>query len=172
MPFSLPDSRHLMMMAATWNPLFWWSGAVHAATPPRRPIYADKRPDPRTPIAIDVRASDKGIRMVQVDKDTVRISGKAKGDEPGKDIFGFPIGSYARSVFVGLDIDEAPTTTIFGNTDYTEKNSRGFMVYTNLGQSAHKLAHALAAKVNAEDDFRATVVEHRDGSASITFKRR
>ena len=172
MPLGPLDTRNMFLFAASMNPLFAWSGLVHAMTPKTRPVYAGQPALQGTPIDIEARASDPGIRIAVVDKDTVRLSGTAKGDKVMRDVMGLPVGGLARGVSLGLDIDQAPTETVFGRTDYTEKNSRHFGVITRVGQSAHALAEALADKVNDHHAFSAKVIKHRDGSASVTLSRR
>jgi hypothetical protein len=124
------------------------------------------------PIDIEARASDAGM-AIRREKDAVVLSGTAAGPEPVVDYFGVnPMAEYARSVSFTLDIDHAPTTDAFGNRDFSEKNSRIFQVTTSKGATAEQVADALAKKVNAEDDFRASVKPLADGSVRIEFQRR
>jgi hypothetical protein len=124
------------------------------------------------PIDIEASASDKGIRL-RTEKDALVLSGTAAGPEPVVDYFGInPMADFARGVRFTLDIEHAPTTDLFGNTDYREKNSRIYQVMTSEGATAEELARALAKKVNAEDDFRAEVEPLADGSVRIAFARR
>jgi hypothetical protein len=107
---------------------------------------------------------------ISVGEDSVTLTGKTKGSDIPRDPMGIPYGyELARSVSFTLDIDKAPTTDVWGNTDYTEKNSRMFQVITEMGWSAGKVADMLAKKVNSEDDFSATVSRAPDGSATIRF---
>ena len=149
-------------MRAFFDPFGVWT----RPTMSRGPDRAGK------PIDIQASASDKGI-SIRAEKDAIVLSGTAAGPEPVVDYFGVnPMAEYARGVRFTLDIDHAPTTDTFGNTDYREKNSRIFHVMTSKGASAEKLAEALADKVNAEDDFKASVKALADGSVRIEFQRR
>jgi len=141
-------------------------------TRPSRPVMSEGPDRSGQPIDIKASASDAGIK-IKAGADSVTIRGTAKGAEEGRDIFGQSLGyTYARGVSFSLDVDHAPTTDIFGNTNYTEKNSRLFNVMTSAGASAEQVANALAKKVNKEDDFKATVTVNADGSARIDFERR
>ncbi len=157
-------------MAVTFNafnPMTWWTaplGGRFTAFP------SDKTPK-GAPIDINARASDPGIKVAS-GSDSITLSGETKGPGIMKDIFGFPAADLARSVSFTLDIDNAPTKDLWGNTDYTEKNSRIFTVMTRKGQSAGDVADALAAKVNRGDDFKASVERAADGSATLRFTRR
>jgi hypothetical protein len=122
-----------------------------------------------SPIAIDPRSSDPGLKIT-AGRDSVTLRGTTRGFETRDSFLG---GSYeiARGVSFTLDINKASTTDTLGKTDYTEKNSRIFTLDTHSGQSAVETARALAAKVNAGDDFSAKVTARRDGSAKISFER-
>lgn len=152
-------------MATTFNPFnpfAYWT----AALAPLAPVKRDT-----TPIAIDARSSDPGMR-IKTGKNEVTLKGTTAGFKQ-VEVFG-GLGGYelARGVSFTLDIDKAKTTDAFGRTDYTEKNSRLFGLTTSKGWTAEESAKRLAAKVNAEDDFRARVTVHKDGSATIAFERR
>jgi hypothetical protein len=108
---------------------------------------------------------------VKASRDSVTIAGTAQGARVVHPNSEMPY-SVARGIGFTLDIEKAPTQDVFGHTDYTEKNSRSFGLDTTKGWSAKQCAERLAAKVNANDDFRAKVTVHRDGSATIDFTRR
>ena len=149
------------------NPMTWWtaplggSASVFASTPKKT-----------GPIAIEASASDPGLK-VTTGADSITIAGKTQGAAPGRDIFGeTPHVTYARGMGFSLDIDDAPTKDAFGNTDYTKKNARFFQLTTSPGWSAAECAERLADKVNDKGDFKAEVVENKNGSSTITFTRR
>lgn len=124
------------------------------------------------PIAIKTESSDPGLK-VKSGKNQVTITGKTRGDLQPVDGFGVPVPyTVARGMSFTLDIDKAPTTNAFGRTDYTEKNSRLFTLTTSPGWTAEECARRLAAKVNANDDFRATVKVAATGAATVEFTRR
>jgi hypothetical protein len=157
-------------MAVTFNafnPMTWWTAPLGG----RVSVFPADRTPASAPIAIDARASDPGMQ-VRAGTDRLVISGTASGPQPMRDIFGLPHGDLARSDSFTLDIDKAPTRDVWGNTDYSEKNSRIFTVMTSKGATALQVAEALAKKVNRGDDFRATVTPQQDGSAELTFARR
>jgi hypothetical protein len=168
--FGPVDVRHAQLWAASMNPLFAWSGFVNAMTPRVAPSYPRQDVPKGQPLDIDARASDPGIR-VTTSKNQIVLAGNAKGDKPMRDIMGMTAGYLARGVSVGLDVDQAPTVDVSGRTNYTEKNSRHFGVTTNLGQSAHAIADALAVKINAHQSFSAKVTKNADGSAVIDLAR-
>ena len=148
-----------------FNPFSYWSLGSS------KPVYPTQPSAPKgAPIDIKTTASDPGLKVTKA-KDSVTIRGTTKGAQHVESDFG---GSYdvARGMSFTLDIDKAPTVDVFGHTDYTEKNSRLFTLTTSKGWSAEECANRLAAKVNAQDDFRAKVTTHRDGSATISFTRR
>ncbi len=143
-----------------FNPFAWWV--------PSKPV-AGKPSAKATPIAITHRVSDPGLKLT-AGKDSITLRGTAKGDR----MVNTPIGggAFARGLGFTLDHDKAPTKDVFGRTDYTEANSRCFNLVTQKGWTAAECAERLAKKVNAEDDFTAKVTRHRDGSVTLTFKRR
>jgi hypothetical protein len=137
-----------------------------------RPIYpAQPRPPAATPIEIDARASDPGMRITAA-RDQVTLRGVAAGPEQVRDRFGLFAYEASRSVSMTLDIDRAPTVDVFGQTNYRAKNNRFFSLQTRKGLTAADAARALADKVNAVGDFRATVKQNDDGSATIQLARR
>jgi hypothetical protein len=164
------DVRHAQLWAASMNPFVAWASFVNATIPSVGPSYPRQDVPKGQPLDIDARASDPGIRIAS-SKNQVVLAGNAKGDKPMRDITGMTAGYLARSVSVGLDIDQAPTVDVLGRTNYTEKNSRHFSVITSLGQSAHSIADALAVKINAHKSFTAKVTKNADGSAVIDLER-
>jgi len=162
---TLEDAVAVTFMA--YNPMTWWTAPFgdRVTAFPQAPTAKS------TPIELEARASDPGVRLT-TSSDTITITGRAAGPKPMKDIFGLPHGDLARSVSFTLDIEKAPTNDLWGNTDYTEKNSRIFQVMTSKGATAAQIANALAAKVNRGDDFKATIAEGQDGSATIALARR
>ena len=93
-------------MAVTFNPMnpmTWWtaplggSASVFAATAKKT-----------GPIAIDVSASDPGIK-VTAGADSITIAGKPKGAEPAKDAFGTKSSwiEVARGMGFSLDVNDA-----------------------------------------------------------------
>ena len=150
------------------NPMTWWTAPMGGYAPSVFP--AQKRET--GPIAIDASSSDPGMK-VTTSKDSITFKGETKGALRPVDEFGVP-RSYevARGMGFSLDIKTAPTTTITGETDYTKKNHRLFSIDTARGWSAIDCAERLADKVNDKNDFKATVVENRDGSATLNFTRR
>jgi hypothetical protein len=122
-------------------------------------------------IEIKASASDKGM-TVETGINSLTIYGIADGPEPAYDIMGMPVGDYARSVRFTLDIDKAPTTDAFGNTNYTKKNRRIFTVMTSKGATAEQVAVALAKKVNDARDFRAKASAESPEQARIDFSHR
>lgn len=158
-------------MAVTFNPMnpmTWWTAPLGGSASVFAPTAKKTGP-----IAIDASASDPGIK-VKTGADSITISGKTKGPENGKDIFGQVSSStqYARGMEFSLDIDDAPTKDAFGKTDYTKKNERLFGLTTQPGWSAAECAERLADKVNHKGDFKAEVTNHENGSSTITFARR
>ncbi len=146
-----------------FNPFSYWPtfGAGRVTTP---------KASSSGPIDLKARASDTGL-SVSVSGDSLTLRGKANGPKVVNDpLFGG--FDYARSVSFTLDIDKVPTKDQFGKDDFREKNSRLFNFYTEKGQSPEHVARALAAKVNAGDDFRATVSVAKDGAATLSFTRR
>lgn len=147
-----------------FNPMSYWSAWS-------RPVYPTQPAVAKgAPIAIKHTASDPGLKVTS-GSNSVTIKGTTSGAREVNSDFG---GSYSvsRGMSFSLDIDKAPTTDVFGRTDYTEKNSRLFTLSTAKGWSAKECADRLAAKVNAGDDFRAKVTVAADGSATLTFTRR
>ncbi len=122
-------------------------------------------------IEIKASASDKGFEL-ETGINSLKIKGIADGPEPAYDITGFPVGDYARSVRFTLDIDKAPTTDAFGNTNYSKKNNRIFTFMTSKGATAEHVARALAKKVNDARDFRAQVNVESPEEAQLTFSHR
>jgi hypothetical protein len=124
-----------------------------------------------TEIEIKASASDKGFEL-EIGMNSLKITGIADGPEPAYDIMGMQVGDYARSVRFTLDIDKAPTTDAFGNTNYSKKNRRIFTVMTSKGATAEQVARALAKKVNDARDFRAQVQVESPEDALLTFSHR
>ena len=151
-----------------WNPATWWTLPFGGQVGPVYPA----QPRATGRIAIDARASDPGLK-ISVGHDRITLRGTTRGDHQPKDVFGLPAPyTYARGVSFSLDIDKAPTVDVFGATDYTAKNNRLFTLTTQRGWSALECAERLADKVNAAREYRATVVENADGSATIELARR
>jgi hypothetical protein len=122
----------------------------------------------RTPIAVKSEASDPGLKLTR-GTNSLTITGTTRGAKA----VNHDLASWdeARGMSFSLDIDKAPTTDVFGHTDYTAKNHRLFTLTTSKGWSAEKCAQMLADKVNAVGDFKATVKVARDGAATISFSR-
>lgn len=145
-----------------------WEDAVRFSNSPRTPQDA--------PIDIGLNSTDEGLQVRQQDQ-TLTFAGQAKGsDRPDRDIYDvFERGNNAapktRGVRISLDLDQAPTKNVWGQTDYTEKNQRSFYVGTQAGDSARSVADRLAAKINKGDDFRATVTMSGQ-KALLSFERR
>jgi hypothetical protein len=148
--------------AALWNPATYYSRP--SIFPPQAAVPAG------TPIDIKPGSSDPGISIVG-GKDSVTLRGVSEGFKVVKDLSGYTKYEVGRGVSFTLDINKAPTEDIFGKTDFTAKNHRIFGIDTSKGWSAAKCAQLLADKVNAYDDFRASVTTHKDGSATINFRR-
>lgn len=151
------------------NPMTWWTLPMGGYAPSVFPAQKKET----GPIAIDASSSDPGIQM-KSGNDSITFSGTAtKGAYRPKDVFGSP-ASYdiARGMGFSLDIDKAPTTTITGETDFTKKNHRLFSLTTSKGWGPLECAQRLADKVNDKREFKATVVENGDGSATLRFARR
>lgn len=135
------------------------------------PIYpVQPRVPTGEPIQIKQRNSDPGAQM-SAGKNSVTISGTTQGARVVRDLSGYVKYEVARGMSFTLDIDKAPTEDVFGRTNYTEKNSRGFGIDTAPGWSAAECARRLADKVNKGDDFRAQVSVAGDGDATIHFTR-
>jgi hypothetical protein len=158
------------MFLPGFNPLsFWTAFSPHKAVFPR----SEPLPD-GTPIIIKADGPvDPGL-TIAVDRvqQSLTIRGTTDGPAMAYDYFGPRGYEISRGMGFTLDIDRAPTVDVFGRTNYTEKNSRLFVLTTEKGWSAVKCAEMLAAKVNKEDDFRAKVQRHADGSATLLFSRR
>jgi hypothetical protein len=150
----------------TFNPFNPFSWMV-----PSKPLYPS-RPAATGPIAVEGRNGDPGLRM-SIGKNQITLRGVAAGAKQVTTGGSDPMVMYevGRGLGFSLDIDKAPTVDAFGKTDYTEKNSRMFSWDTAKGDSAEKIARALARKVNAGDDFKARVSVSPDGSATISFSR-
>ena len=126
------------------------------------------------PIAIKSSKNDRGIKVtVNARKNSLTLRGVAHGPLPGGHILydGQPSYWIGQGVSFTLDIDKAPTTDVFGRTDYTLKNRRIFQVDTTKGWTARDIADRLAAKVNALPDFTAKVVHHDDGRSTIELSK-
>lgn len=152
------------------NPMTYWTLPFggYVSTPPVYP----SQPKATGPIKIEASASDPGIKVTQ-SADSITIKGTTKGDKRPIDPFGMPANyTIARGMGFSLDIDKAPTTDLMGKTDYTAKNARLFSLTTSPGWSAVECAERLADKVNEKRDFKAEVIENRDGSATLKFARR
>ena len=151
------------------NPMTWWTLPFGG----RSPTVYPAQPTAVGPIAIKATASDPGLTVAS-DKNSITIKGTTAGSKRmGDEYMGlFPTYDVARGMSVTLDIDKAPTKDVWGDTDYTEKNQRLFTLTTGKGWTAAECAQRLADKVNARDDFRATVKNHADGSATLSFARR
>jgi len=145
-----------------------WENAVRFSNSPR--------PSRDTPIDIRPKSMDEGLKVSQGGQ-SITLSGKARGsDRPYTDIYdAFERSGRAapksRGVRLGLDVEQAPTKNVWGQTDYTEKNQRSFYVGTQAGESAQSVAQRLADIVNAGDGFRAKVTA-QGAKATITFERR
>lgn len=157
------------------DPLFMFRPAINAWENALR-FSNSSKPAPGTPIDIRAQSKDEGLQMT-AGADRVTLTGQAKGsDRPDRDIYdAFERGGRAapktRGVKLSLDLDQAPTQNVWGETDYTEKNQRSFYVGTRAGESAKSVAERLAAKINEGDDFRAAV-NVQGGSATLNFTRR
>jgi hypothetical protein len=117
------------------------------ATSPQSVYEPHKGP----PVALRGSSTDAGVRLV-VGKDSVTLTGTAHGPE-GQ---GLAALEYLepRGLRLGLDAGKVLTLT------------------TRPGWSALECARRLAEKVNARDDFRATVDMGPGGTATLNFKRR
>lgn len=157
----MPYSNYAMR--AFFDPFNVWS----------RPTGTDQRARRGLPIDIKAQATDPGLSVTKQD-DAIVLRGTAEGPElMGEEYLGlFPTYEKAQSVSFSLDAEHAPTRDVFGGRDYSEKNSRRFVLITREGQTALSAARALAAKVNAEDDFRATVANLPDGGVKLSFERK
>jgi len=152
------------------NPMTYWTLPFGGAV--RTPSVFPAQPKATGPIAIDASASDPGIKLTTA-ADSITFTGTTRGDKRPIDAFGMPASyTVARGMSFSLDIDKAPTTDISGKTDYSKKNARLFTLTTSPGWSAVECAERLADKVNANREFKADVVEHRDGTATLQFSRR
>ena len=136
-------------------------------TSPNRVYEPSKEKGP--PIAIRGSSTDGGVKL-RLGENQVHFSGTARGPERK----GLPPFEYleARGMSFSLDADKAPTVDAFGRTDFREKNSRLFTLVTKPGWTGLECARRLAEKVNANDDFRATVEAGPGGSATLRFTRR
>lgn len=151
------------------NPMTWWTVPFGGRSPNIYPA----QPAAVGPIDIKSGASDPGLTVTS-DKNSITIAGTSQGAKRmGDEYMGlFPSYDVARGMHLTLDIDKAPTKDVWGDTNYTEKNQRHFVLTTGKGWSAAECAQRMADKVNARDDFRATVKQNADGSATINFARR
>ncbi len=172
MIFGPNDFRNSMMFWASMTPAYQISGFLNAITPSVGPAYPAQHIAKTTPIVVDIDASDPGIKVAQAGTNKVRLSGTANGDRPMKDIMGYTVGSYAQGVHLKLDIDRAPTETVSGKTDYTEKNSRLISVMTDAGQSPLSIATGLADKINKHPQFHADVVKLTGTTVELVLSRR
>ncbi|MDX2012300.1 MAG: hypothetical protein SFW67_19040 [Myxococcaceae bacterium] len=152
-----------------YNPFSYWTLPYGGRVTTKPTFPTQPKPAAGEPISIKPRSSDPGMSMT-AGRDSVTLKGTTAGP---KVVDGY-LGGYevARGLSFTLDIEKAPTTDSFGRTNYTEKNSRIFTWDSNKGQSALHVAEGLAKKVNAGDDFRATVKRNADGSVTIAFARR
>ena len=134
------------------------------------------RPSRDTPIEIQPKNLDEGLKLSQ-DAQSITIAGTAKGsDRPYSDAYdAFERGGRAapksRGVRLGLDVAQAPTKNVWGQTDYSEKNQRAFYVGTRAGESANSVAQRLADAVKKGNDFRAKVTT-QGAQATVSFERR
>ncbi len=157
------------MPAPAFNPFNPWSYLSLWSSP--RAVYPSQpRIAEGTPIEIKPRNSDPGLQIAK-GPNSVTLRGTTEGPELVRYHDGDIKYEVARGVSFTLDIDRAPTVDVFGKENFTEKNSRIFTLDTSAGMSAAACARALADKVNDGDDFRAAVKTHRDGSATIDFRR-
>lgn len=150
------------------NPMTWWTAPLGGSAS----IFAPTAKK-QGPIAVDATNSDPGITLT-TGPDSITLSGKTKGAAPATDAFGTKSTwvEISRGMGFSLDVNDAPTTDAFGKTDYTKKNARLFNLSTSPGWSANECAERLADKVNAKNDFKASVVDNADGSVTLTFTRR
>jgi hypothetical protein len=158
------------------NPFAFWTASAQAAAAWQGAALRAMTPvvpttKPAAPLDIEAAASDKGLR-IETGPDSVTLRGVASGPEVARDIFGLPVGDYARGVRVGVDVDTAPTTDAFGRTSYAAKNRRSQVVITSAGATAAQVAQRLVDKFNEAGDYRARLERLPDGAAKITFERR
>ncbi|MEN9796887.1 MAG: hypothetical protein RL653_583 [Pseudomonadota bacterium] len=111
-------------------------------------VYEPRR---GAPIALRGTSTDAGMRLV-VGKDSVTLAGTAGGQE-GRGPAGLE-SLEPRGLRLSLDAGKALTLA------------------TRQGWSALECARRLAEKVNARNDFRATVEPGTGGAATLHFARR
>lgn len=117
------------------------------ATSPQS-VYEPRR---GAPIALRGSSTDVGVKLV-VGKDSVTLSGTARGLEG----LGPTALEYLEPRGLCLSLDAGKPLTLT----------------TRPGWSALECARRLAEKVNARDDFRATVETGPGGRATLHFTRR
>jgi hypothetical protein len=155
------------------NPMNWLT--LNPYLPRPAPIYPAQASIPEgTPISIKGSSTDPGSKLtIDKKKNAIIISGTTHGAKPVFDDITKDFKYWvARGMGFSLDVEKAPTEDIFGSTNYTAKNKRLFSIDTAKGWSAAKCAEMLAAKVNDAWEFKATVIRHQNGSATIQFSRR
>ncbi len=129
----------------------------------------------------NIKNADDGLKAKYDAKtQTLTISGKAHGIETGD-----PRMSHAERArtpdflktqefggTIGIEFDKEAMPKFDTTNGYAEKNKWYFLhvaaVGTRAGQSAEEVARALAAKVNANNEYQASVKKNADGSATIT----
>lgn len=129
----------------------------------------------------NIKNADDGLKAkYDAKKQTLTISGKAHGIETGDPNMTHAerarLPEYVKTQQfggkIGLEFDKGSMPKFDTTNGYTEKNKWYFAhcadVGTKAGQSAEEVAKALAAKVNANAEYKASVKTNADGSATIT----
>jgi hypothetical protein len=168
-------------MPVTFNPfnpfsyVNAWSSAVTNADLGRSRVAKG------TPVPVEAKSADPGLQVKtrQVGAQTeVTFKGTAKGPamvQP-KDVWGDFYGPQPRSrpVTLSVALNEAPTTDLYGRTNYTEKNARGLVSSPKQGTTGRQVAEQFAREINSKLlAFRAEVVPGATAdSAKLIISRR
>jgi hypothetical protein len=134
---------------------------------------------PRPVELSQVKSSDTGLKLTST-ANSITVSGTAKGPVSVNPWTGRAGSDYENtedkgaSLSLSFDHDKMPKFDT--SAGYTEKNkwffSHSAEVTCKKGQTAEQVLTALAAKVNANGDYKATVVARGDGGATLTVDRK
>jgi hypothetical protein len=126
-----------------------------------------------------VKTSDSGLKLKST-ANSITLSGTAKGPQAvnpwtGRSGTDFE-NTEEKGATLSLSFDHDQMPKFDTSAGYTQKNKWFFAhsaeVACKKGQSPEQVLKALAAKVNANGDYRASVVARGDGSATLTVDRK
>ncbi len=127
----------------------------------------------------EVKNSDAGLKLTST-SNSITLSGTAKGPQsvnPWTGRSGTDCeNTEEKGATLSLSFDHDQMPKFDTSAGYTQKNKWYFAhsaeVACKKGQSPQQVLTALAAKVNANRDYQATVVARGDGSATLTVDRK